>query len=77
MLEELDRPRDLGVRLDGGVADAGYGHGAAFRKGSSERGLTRGVIRGMWPVGPEPQDFVCLVSWIRPIDGNHPPDPEH
>ncbi len=43
-LEELDRLRALGVRFDTVVADAGYGHGAEFRQGLSNRGLA-------WAVG--------------------------
>jgi SRSO17 transposase len=43
-LEELDRLRALGVRFDTVVADAGYGHGAEFRQGLSDRGLA-------WAVG--------------------------
>lgn len=43
-LDELDRLRALGVRFDTVVADAGYGHSAAFRKGLSERHL-------IWAVG--------------------------
>lgn len=41
---EVDRLRSLGVRFDGVVADAGYGHGAPFRHALSERGL-------FWAVG--------------------------
>lgn len=43
-LEELDRLRAQGIRFDSVAADAGYGHGSAFRKGLSERHL-------VWAVG--------------------------
>lgn len=61
-LAELDRLRGLGVRFGTVLADAGYGNGAAFRKGLSERDLAwvLGVqsnqsvygmtVRETWPV---------------------------
>jgi len=59
-LDELDRVRAGGVRFDMVVADAGYGDGAAFRKGLSARGLT-------WAVGIQCTQSVyhtaVMVTW--------------
>jgi SRSO17 transposase len=61
-LEELDRLRALGVRFDTVVADAGYGHGAEFRQGLSERRLA-------WAVGvPSTQSvYTTAVELTWPV----------
>ena len=50
-LAELDRLRGLGVRFGTVLADAGYGNGAAFRKGLSDRHLS-------WVVGVQSNQSV-------------------
>jgi SRSO17 transposase len=50
-LEELDRLRGLGVRFGEVVTDTGYGSGAPFRRGLSERGLS-------WAVG---------IAWTQSV----------
>lgn len=55
-LEELDRLRALGVRFDTVVADAGYGHGAEFRQGRSERRLA-------WAVGGRARSRFTPPRW--------------
>lgn len=77
-LEEVDRLRRLGVRFDGVVADAGYGHGAPFRHALSERGL-------FWAVGVTSTQAVYTttvqLTWPvaktgrprkRPVASEHP-----
>ena len=78
-LDELDRLRARGVRFDMVVADAGYGDGAAFRKGLSERGLTwaagiqctqsvyRTDVTVTWPVAPVGRPRKHAVAGEKPI----------
>ena len=59
-LAELDRLRGVGLRFGTVLADAGYGNGAAFRKGLSERHLA-------WVVGVQSNQSVygtaVQVTW--------------
>jgi SRSO17 transposase len=58
-LAEIDRVLAAGARFGRVVADAGYGTGAAFRKGLSERGLT-------WAVGiPKVQNVYSTAVELR------------
>ena len=78
-LDELDRVRAGGVRFDMVVADAGYGDGAAFRKGLSVRGLTWAVgiqctqsvyhtaVTVTWPVAPVGRPRKHAVASEMPV----------
>jgi SRSO17 transposase len=78
-LEELDRLLALGVHFDMVVADAGYGHGAEFRQGLSERHLAWAVgvsctqsvyttaVELTWPVAKTGRPRKRAVASEKPI----------